>query len=1802
MGTAGDQLEEKVDAARAQAMRLADRRSAAAERLRTAVTDFAPLADPRREVARLDDAYPCLLFPLRVETRFKPVGEGTQLWVRVFPDTCLIDTFEPTLSRVELDSARAYWRGIWRAGGVEADERGAWRALVASHGSGRAAWIVDNYRPEGDPPPPVKAADTDVILVVSTATALPGTERPKVADFWRAHWRADGAAAGEHAARSALEADVGAARAAEIVKLTLPYNIGDRPAAPLGTLDVASSVEFVVLPDAPVQEQPWSRAPHVDLLPDRLVLILEAGEQRIERLGEPVPSPLIVGPDPLAPEAEQLRPDSGELSVPDEMLWMRDFDRAVDDGLGFRIDLTPEQARRGFDRLMVLGVRLSGDEQQGAASLESLLTNHHNGRAGLSLIPQGTPTNNTEEVRSGFTRTADADATFEEQELASLFTIEADPRLKQDGQWLAELLGIDPAVLAKVTGSGGLDQRDARAMQTALWPGTLGYFLETMMDPLVRDEDVEHTRWFFTRHVRGRGSVPAIRIGNQPYGILPTTAFSRIGWLGGDDEPEGKRSGRVAYLRRLYRLMRHVDEDWTALAREVPAVSRPGEAHQTLLGILGLHPGSAEFHYRYAESLDHLFNHLNLLGLGVSFFDALLKAALDAPAMQLLTQLGSDGRRPEILDRYFLGGQGHLQGPLVDDRPLSETEGIRPWTTDQRDYLRWLVDAGASLEALRLQQGFIDGRPPVALLYLLLRHALILGYAGAGREFHRTAGFDETVLSALKQEPAFVHVDPSAPVSESRWQPLYKVEPAISVGGTETVAEHIASLLDTAFETSQLREQLQAIGLLEDCSTARLERALVEHIDCCTYRFDAWLLGLVNLQLEAMRDRPDADDGGDSSNGDEGRGARRGVHLGAYGWLEEVRPRPRELSPVRLPDDLVGDFGGPAREPLMRDDSNGGYIHAPSLNQAVTAAVLRSGYLANASPSAPDAMAVNLSSERVRRAMGVLEGIRNGQSLASLLGYRFERGLHDRHAVAEVDQFILSLRKQFPLRADRLAPTATPPGVSIEAIEASNVLDGLRLVEHVRQPGARSYPFGIGTLPAASDAQRQAIDAEVNALLDLHDGLADLALAEGVHQAVQGNFERVAGTLAAYTTGNHPPEPEVVRTPAVGVALTHRIGLHLEPGLAAPASATPRALAEPAVNDWLASVLPAMSEIACRVHWDDPVTGTAQSETVTMSQLGLQPLDVIELVRAEGQQAMTELDDRIMRRVVAVAAPRPDALLEIRYMEHGPNQVSAFEVAPLVAHLRALLVSARPLRPGDLEPPATASHEADASSVLDRARIVAVKAVADPLPAAFDAYLTPLDALLADQPNRRQDVLDGIDSLIDDAVALLARAARFGVPQTGWGFALTWRRDTYGSVVDRLRERVARWDDRLTKFGDLLDAYDALPAATPAEERFNLLRQAQSLVATTLDPLPATPAILRAAVEAKGTDFQTRRDELSAVAEGSAAGLSDLLSELTGGASPPLPLTEFDSEPFELEPVEDAVLVTARELSVVLTGVRNLLEQRVDAAQQQLDAHDAAGEGPARLDALRLAAEALLGEAVVLVPEFELPAKTGDGLEAALAASAAGDLLQYLEDETEIEFPVDEWMYGVARVRLPVRHLEQTMMLAGAFELAEPVLTPAQLPHRAGERWLALEFPPDQVVDGERLLYTAAYTVPFAKGAMQCGVLLDEWTEVVPAAEATTGIAFHYDRPNAEAPQSLLLVTPAAWDGSWQWEDLVGALGETLELSRKRAVEPSQVDATAYARFLPATITAATLHAISISVVLAANNNVYEFVREGGPQ
>jgi hypothetical protein len=144
---------------------------------------------------------------------------------------------------------------------------------------------------------------------------------------------------------------------------------------------------------------------------------------------------------------------------------------------------------------------------------------------------------------------------------------------------------------------------------------------------------------------------------------------------------------------------------------------------------------------------------------------------------------------------------------------------------------------------------------------------------------------------------------------------------------------------------------------------------------------------------------------------------------------------------------------------------------------------------------------------------------------------------------------------------------------------------------------------------------------------------------------------------------------------------------------------------------------------------------------------------------------------------------------------------------------------------------------------------------------------------------------------------------------------------------------------------------------------------------------------------------------------------------------------------------------------------------------------------------------------------------------------------------------------------------------------------------RGNDFWAMTYDPSPRSLPGDRLLYTAHYGVLFDPGAPQCGLLIDEWTEVIPATTATTAIAAHYDRPGTQPPQTLLLVAPPVHTGAWQWEDLVTAVSETLDLTRIRAVEPGHIDSTPYAQLLPATVLTSAAQAITVTTDLSVNND-----------
>ena len=223
--------------------------------------------------------------------------------------------------------------------------------------------------------------------------------------------------------------------------------------------------------------------------------------------------------------------------------------------------------------------------------------------------------------------------------------------------------------------------------------------------------------------------------------------------------------------------------------------------------------------------------------------------------------------------------------------------------------------------------------------------------------------------------------------------------------------------------------------------------------------------------------------------------------IGAYGWVLNLRPKTQAPA--------VTTTGEPTVIP-----GNPGFIHAPSLGHAATVAVLRSGHLTHSAIAASaNPLNIDLSSERVRLAEWLLDGVRQGQPLGALLGYRFERRLQD----TLLGDFIPAFREAAPLVAKRREPVEAPDAnLSVESIAANNVVDGLALQSKwasAKKTATVAFaPNGaVGILlgpienkpnPVRLQQHRDRLHAELELLDQAVDAVSDALIAESVHQAV----------------------------------------------------------------------------------------------------------------------------------------------------------------------------------------------------------------------------------------------------------------------------------------------------------------------------------------------------------------------------------------------------------------------------------------------------------------------------------------------------------------------------------------------------------------------------------------------------------------------------------------------------------------------------------------------------------------------------
>ena len=1298
---------------------------------------------------------PVLLLPTRLETRFAdvsdPNGPDVELKVRVYPDDIHVDTHERELTAEEVRWGVHFWEQVW--------------------------WANHTGTPEE-----IRAAVPEGVLGETDPSAFPDGPAARHGAVLERAW-------------AQLAERFGPERAAW-VKRELAPDTGD--ALLDGPNDASAAdpdpVDFDALrADADRRPESWTRAPRARGLPDQWVAFAETDGTTVTARSEPVRRPLTVGPqpdrigsgasgsDPNAPgdpEADAL--GEGELS------WVFDFDEAVDAGMGFSVPLTADQAAAGVDRLVVLGVSTALDGADGSDVVGDLLDAHRH-TDGLSLVERGTPTNDTRKG-SAAESPSDRPTPF----ALACGDARGPPSRDSDAARAARLLGLDdpgagPASSGRALGRavGGHERVDAAAaaMNAALWPATWGYYLPHMLAPerwtgAVQPRPdflawLESYRRHFVEYVRAGGPLPTLRVGDQPYGVLPTTdldAWQAVDAYATDPGPDlpategtftyerlGARDAETDLVERL----RSVRPAWADAVESVPSIETPDDPETVVTDLLAM--AGTSYGYRLRELLGPNVM-ADLVGSSSTVSNAVGNASSEVT--NALRQYVANAETPRVGELLATGEAPSVHAALVAD---DLDDYLRTLRTEPHGALRaGPPGSGLSLdEAPNLLVWLVavlfdadDDSLLEVLLYFGLMEEYRLARVRMGHHYDdfRTAeeydDWSDTVWSLVPEPETYDDGDLTLwsalddPVADG----LAK-HPAVDAETTYGELLRREPAVDGPF--SALLDAFSELGAVEEDLAERLLR---ETLDLASHRFDAWATSVATRRLDGMREA-----------------AGDGLYVGAYGYVENLR---RE--------------SGPRSE---------GYVHAPSVGQATTAAVLRSGFEA----SDGDALAVDLSAERVRDAVALIEAVRAGQPLGELLGYRFERTLRENHTAFDLERYVPALRSVAPLVDGKL----DRQGMSdADAVAERDVVDGVALVDAWRDgsiPWAGTAGTDGTTLPSDTPGdptydEYEAIRSELDALEAALDAVSDVLTAESVHQLVGGNPERAGGSLDALSRGETPPDLSVTETPRTGTATTHRLLTFLDPdGSTWGKSDAPRAVAEPALNEWAGTLLGDPTRVVCRVAFEPRATAVAESgpdsggsgegggdtdatvstpawrvTAVRLSDLDLCPLDLVYLVEGDAEAWASELEERIgyrVRRRRSDVAPDGEVRISFAPPSEWPDP-AALGVDPdadvgfralleAVRGVREVVTSARAADARDVSLPGEAgSRGLLATPLIERAEAVepALRDAVDAMDDLTAAFAVPeADEPAASEYDRLVDLTDTLSGVSAGPIAATRR-------------------------------------------------------------------------------------------------------------------------------------------------------------------------------------------------------------------------------------------------------------------------------------------------------------------------------------------------------------------------------------------------------------------------------------------------------------
>ena len=1691
---------------------------------------------------------------------FRPIPDKKELWIRFNPDDIHVHTHEDDITLDEYESGVDFWREMQKATVIEDDaskknqQVGAWRVLASGYGNSRAAWIARVMKP--------------------------------------------------------------------------------------GNYDETGGVfpEDLEFNDPPGEEvSTWNVAPQSKVLPEYFVVRLYKKENQTRSNGDvvevSVPVKTIVGakiPDDIKlgvnpqDEGGLFQETNTGLEMPQSLKWLVDFDEAEEVGMAIRVALSDDEALNGFDQILAIGVRTNSDAANSQELVKELFTNHHYKPGGMSILPQGTITNNTETENSG--KGLDDLSALESFDLEfglNAFQSTDDPAQKCDGQRVVEAFHLDDEDFNTIYANNQKDISSAVKVNQVLWHATLGYSLPQYFFPIIDQSDVDHTCEFMVNYVLGRGFLPTLRIDDQPYGVLPITRYSNF--------EAGAEETNAAFVNQMHQnALTKLSLEWDKLVTEVKQLTKetpPNQIAETFYKILELQASSNNYDQQLA------IGDMVIDGIGAQAgIDLVNPSQLDAIKTHFREKIGInlDNATNAFSYVYYPRVAPLIKAQLVDSLPPVEGQKIEGLAGTEKNYIEWMGAFSTTFDQLKGEDfsSFLGAdltNPPQSILYNLLRYALIrhylltamrIKYANGSElrlgqafsldyqenlifvsrdannnnqidtialqdsfqsvltSFLRKDRMNEIELEAFETHPeneelrnAFIQekmatIDSDVEMglqsviiqeknASDLWQDdkLAVLDYEITFNEqTVTIKEYIDNNINNE---NGIPENLQTLNShkvylqeLAALPSGIWERLFNEHLDTGHYRIDAWLSGLANYRLDHLVRKNKEED-------------RKGIHIGAYSYLENVRPRtffqgvcikkidnPELLdlgnegliNPI-FPNDAItneafnndlllnrayvylGDqslvnrigYDESAKEILsvpVSNPKNQGFIPAPSLVHAVTGAVLRNAYTSHKTSSgADDTFAINLSSSRVREAMYFLEGLENGQEMGALLGYKFERALREEDIF--LSRFIYEFREKYPFVVQNI--NQANPDDPTDKLDSRIVVDGKQLVQAQRNGNTDLDDFlefliagapeggGEPTInPPLSGKQKETILKIVDGLEFTLDSINDLLMAESFYQIAAGNPERSRSALKMLNDAGNIQMPEITKVPRTGFSLTHRVGVMLPNGGTAVEWGpfiNPRGAMEPKLNRYLRTKLPEASKIVIRVSWTAGEDENGEPQKLFDNiPISKLPIQPIDLMYMYYHQRNSNNESEL-RYLVDNYARAINNLTDDQFIEIHEEDRTDFNANEV--HLFALA----PLLTGIAE-------------MVNGARYIKPEDLMLPTDGERDQANQNFNWV--DLRNRIQTVYLLIEDKYEDLIIRFAKLEEY----------IKLSEEEINADIVQIRLNIKRLRETLLFFASI-GFRNAIP---PLDRTINAINLERIYL--------QTKTVKKAFIERLG------------VLRSSGMILDSDLEVDVDGAIQIRPLRITDVRDFVVNP---------------------LLNK--DSSRYFKDLSN-----EAIIEELLEVVKALMGRSFRVFPRFTVFNK-----QEFENARKHPSLLDYAG-----EFAVEEWIQSLAPVRPKMHSYFKLNMLTEMFDTsgADRLLQPLQLPYSEDgeDRWLGMEYPPEydeidvetntRKINEDNLSVVLEYSDNFKVFSDYSGYVFDEWNEIVPFKEVSTGLSFNYDQPNSEAPNSILLAVPSQKSGNWTFEDLIGAVEETIELSKKRAVDPDIIKQSPLNQFLPAVFAA----------------------------